>query len=176
MGLYINIRYAKRADLRSIADIYDQAYDEVLSNPDFGDYLRLKRPDQKRIKKWAKGLYSEIRNGNVLFFVAEHGNKIVGFCFVKKKDIPDSEISHVGVLGIRIIADFRGKGFGKLLVKHALEESRGKFDIVEVEIVDINSASKSLFMKLGFKTWGVAPRYIKRGGRYIDLEYMYLKL
>ena len=53
----MEIRNAKKTDLKYIAEIYDQAYDEVASNPNFGDYLRLKRPGAKRIKEWAKNLY-----------------------------------------------------------------------------------------------------------------------
>lgn len=172
----MEIRNAKKTDLKYIAEIYDQAYDEVASNPNFGDYLRLKRPGAKRIKEWAKNLYSEIRRGNVLFFVAEQDNAVVGFCFVKKKDIPDSEISHVGILGIRITKEFRGRGLGEKLVKRALTESSGRFDTIEVGIMSINRASKSLFKKFGFRRWGVAPGYVKRGKIYMDMEYRYLKL
>lgn len=175
-GLFMEINDAKRSDMLGIAGIYDQAYDEIVYNPDFGDYIRLKRPDPKRIKQWEKDLYPQIKNGNIIFIVAKEGPKVVGFCFVRKKDIPDSEISHIGTLGIRISEGYRGKGLGTQLVRRALVRSRGKFEIIEVGIMHINTASKALFKKFGFKRWGIAPGYVKRGKRYIDLEHLYLRL
>jgi len=170
------IRNAKRSDLRHIAEIYDNAYDEIKYNQDFGDYLRLKRPKMDNIQKWERNVYNDILNKNAIFLVALENEQVVGFCFVRKKDIPDSEISHVGILGIRIIKEFRKKGLGTKLVSRILKESKGKFEIIEVEVMAVNKTSKALFNKFNFKKWGTAPRYVKRGKKYIDLEYMYLKL
>ena len=166
---------ASKSDLYDVWYIYDSAYDELAENPDFGDYLRLKRPSRKNIGKWATGAYEGIKSGNILFFVAKEGGKVLGFCFVGKKDVPDSELSHVGVLGIRIRKEFRNRGLGTKLVKYALERGRSKFDLIEIQVMAINKASKALFKGLGFKTWGVAPGYVKRGKRRINLEHMYLK-
>jgi ribosomal protein S18 acetylase RimI-like enzyme len=96
-------------------------------------------------------MLSDMKNGNVLFFVAEEKGEVVGFCFVKKRDIPDSELSHVGVLAIRILKEFRGKGLGTKLVSRALKESKGQFEIVEVYIMSINKASKALFKNLALE-------------------------
>ena len=172
----MQIRNATKSDFVQIHKIYDQGYDEAKENHDFGDYLRLTRPDTKRKRNWTKEMQSDIKKGNVLFFVAEENNSIVGFCYVKKKDIPDSELSHVGVLGIRILKEFRRQGLGTKLISKALNESKGKFEIIEAYIMSINRASKSIFKKFGFRIWGTAPGYVKRGNRYIDMEYMYLKL
>ena len=172
----MQIRNATKPDLIQVHRIYDQGYDEAEEDPNFGDYLRLTRPGTKRKNNWIKEMHSDMKNGNALFFVAEENNTIVGFCFVKKKDIPDSELSHVGVMGIRILKEFRGRGLGTTLVSRVLKESKGKFEIIEVYIMSINKASKALFKKFGFKRWGIAPGYIKRGRRYIDLEYMYLSM
>lgn len=172
----MHIRGARRSDIIGIAKIYDNGYDEVVVNPSFGDTLRLKRPGSARIRKWGRDLYLNMQKGHVLFFVAEENGKAVGFCFVRKKDIPDSEMSHVGVLGIRILPDFRGKGLGTRMVRRALAASRGRFDVIEVSIMSINRASKALFRKFGFRRWGVAPGYVKRGTRRIDMEYFSRRL
>lgn len=172
----MHIRNPSRSDLKYVASIYDEAYDEVKEDPNFGDYLRLKRPKLTNLKDWQDSLYSDIKKDNVKFLVAEDNGKIVGFCFARKKDIPDSEISHVGIVGIRIARGYRGKGLGTQLVGKILKESKGKFEVLEVETMSINKASKALFKRFGFKTWGTAPRYVKRGTRYLDLEYMYLDL
>ncbi len=172
----MQIRNAIKADLKYIAEIYDNAYDEVKHNPDFGDYLRLKRPKTNNLKKWESSLYSNIKAGNILFLVATENGSAIGFCFVSKKDIPDSEISHVGILGIRILPEFRGKGIGTALVNRAIKKSSGKFDCIEASTMSINKPSGALLRKFGFKKLGTFPGLVKRGKRRIDMNYYYLDL
>ena len=170
------IRKVKFSDFKQIVALSDQGWEEVKDNPDFGDYFSLKKPDNRRKAKWSKEMYRQVTLGNILFYVAQEESTIVGVCFVAKKDIPDSEMSHVGVLAIRVAKDWRNRGIGTTLLEYTIRKSKGKFEILEVFPFVLNRGSKKLYKKFGFKRWGVAPRYIKRGGRYIDLEYMYLKL
>lgn len=170
------IRKVKFSDFNQILAISDQGYFEVKGNPDFGDYLRLKKPNSRRKMQWSRYMYGQVNAGNTLFYIAQEEGKIVGFCFVVKKDIPDSEMSHVGVLAIRVDKDWRNRGIGTKLLEHAIKESKGKFEILEVFPFASNTLSKRLYKKLGFERWGIAPGYIKRGKRHIDLEYMSLRL
>ena len=172
----MDVREVKSSDFKSILDIYDQGYEELKEDPDFGDYFRLTRPDAKRKAYWSKCEYEKVHRGDSIFIVAEEGKKIIGFCFVTKKDIPDSEMSHVGVLAIRVAKDWRGKGTGTKLLEYTLNKCRGKFEMVEIFPFKNNLKAKRLYRKFGFRTWGIAPGYIKRGKKYMDLEYMYLKL
>lgn len=172
----MQIRRAEKSDFADIHKIYDQGYDEAEVDPNFGDYLRLTRPDANRKNRWTIEMLSDIKKRNVIFFVAEENGSVVGFCYAKKRDIPDSEMSHVCVLGIRVLKEYRGQGIGTKLVGRVLKECKGRFEIAEVFIIDINKASKSLFRKFRFKACGVAPGFVKRGDRYMNLEYMYLNL
>ena len=173
----MQIRHLQNKDSKGLLALLDQSYDEVKANPDLGEALRLKRPSRRRALEWFRYLYNDsIRKGDCIYYVAVENGRIVGLCYAMKNDAPDSERSHVGTLGIRIAPGWRLKGLGTKLVKEVLKESRGKFDIVDVDIMSINKGSEALFKKLGFKRWGMAPGHVKRGKRYIDLEYMYLKL
>ena len=172
----MKIRKATFKDLRKVLDIYDEGYLEVKENPNFGDYLRLTPPDEKRKKAWIKNQHKYLLNGDIVFSVAEEAGNIVGFCYVIKKDLPDSEMSHVGVLAIRVSKGWRNKGIGTKLLDYTLNGCHGKFDIIELFPFANNIIAKNLYKKFNLKPWGTAPGYIKRNGIYIDLEYMCLDL
>lgn len=172
----MDIRTLRRGDFEGIRRLYDYAHEEAKRDPDYGDYVKLRKPTRKdRVDQFSRWL-REIRNGNMLFYVAEDEGKVIGFCFVRKASVPDSELSHVGILGVRVTKEFRGLGTGKKLIEYALKRSKKKFEIIEVEILSINEKSKHIFRKFGFRTWGVAPGFVKRGDRHIAMEHMYLKL
>lgn len=170
------IRKLRDGDFEGMRQLYDYAHTEVKEDPAYGDWVKLKKPSRKdRLVQFGTWL-KEITRGNMLFYVAEDKGRIVGFCFIKKIVIPDSELSHVGELGVRVAKEFRGNGIGKRLVEHALRMSKDKFEIVDVEILGINKVSKHLFKTMGFKTWGIAPGFVKRKHNYIDIEHMCIKM
>ncbi len=170
------VRPAKRSDFDRVAGIYRAGYGEVKDNPNFGDYLRLKKPTHSTEEKWKKNIYNDIKNGDFVYLVAEERGKILGFCYASKKDVPDSEMSHIGSVGIRVVKNYRGKGIGTQLLKKLIEKCKGKFDILEINVLRNNKKAIKLYKKFNFKTWGIAPNYVKRGKRYIDMEYLCLKL
>lgn len=170
------VRNLKSKDFGDILQIYDEAYDEVLEDPNYGDVLRVKRPTAEAGRKWAKRTYENVMNGDILFSVAEHNKKVVGFCLIRKREIPDMETSHVGVLAIKVRRSMRGHGIGTKLISHALKRANGKFEIVELNVMGINKRAIKLYKRFGFKQWGVAPGFVKRGKRRIDLVYMHKKL
>ena len=172
----MRIRPARNSDLKEVTGIYDEGYEEIKTNPDFGDVLRAKRPSPERKKEWAAQKAREMRHGDTVFMVAEERGVIAGFCFVKKMDTPDSEMSHVGVLDIRVRQGYRNLGIGTRLMAETLKRCRGRFEILELFPLRINSIAIAMYRKFGFRTWGVAPGFVKRGKKYIDMEHMYLKL
>lgn len=169
------IREAKARDLAGIARIDAESYDEVKADPNLGITLRLKKPGGDAIRRWTGITAERMRKGEILYDVAEENGDVVGFCFVASKDV-NSEASHVGILGIHVAKAHRGKGLGTMLIKHMLSRCAKRFDVVEVSVFKLNGRARKLYTRLGFRRWGVAPEYVKRGRKYIDLEYMYLKM
>jgi L-amino acid N-acyltransferase YncA len=172
----MEMRKLRWEDFDDLLELYETGYTEIKSNKDYGDYVYFKKPKLSfRMEKFATD-YKNMIKGNILFYVAEVNGKVVGFCVVRKKDIPDSEISHIGILSIRMAKEWRGKGIGTKLLKYTISRCKDKFEILEANVFFFNKTSVSLFKKFGFETWGTAPRYVKRGKRYIDVEYMSLRL
>jgi RimJ/RimL family protein N-acetyltransferase len=171
----VTIHKANAKDLDAVNSIYAEAYTEVKSDPMFGDYLYIKKPDRKSNDVLKKRIYADIKKGNCIFNIAEENGKKVGFCFVTRK-IAGSELSHVGILGVRVLKDWRGLGIGSDLISKTLNDAKGRFEIIEIYVLGFNTGAKRLYRRLGFKRWGIARRYMKRNGKYYNLEYMYLDL
>ncbi len=172
----IKIRDAKPSDSKFVSYLISSDRKDSEKNPNFGDYLFIKRLSGSQLSERFRSRYKDYSSGNAVFKVAECEGKVIGYCFVRKKDIPDSELSHVGVLSIRVGSKFRRKGVGTMLVRDSLKECKSHFEIIELNFLAINSIARRLYRKFGFKKWGIGPDFVKRGGRYIDMEYMYLQL
>ncbi len=166
------VRQATPNDLKQVFDIYMEGYDEE----GFGDVNRLKKPSPRARPAWIRRLLGEIRGGHLLFLVAVEGKRVAGFVFAKKKDIPDSELSHTAILGMRVTREMRGRGIGTRLMREIIKRSKGRFEILELGVMSSNKIAKGLYLRFGFKRWGRAPRAVKRGSRYIDMEHMSLIL
>ncbi|MCL5675295.1 MAG: GNAT family N-acetyltransferase [Candidatus Marsarchaeota archaeon] len=172
----VKLRQLERRDLPTLKAIFQNEYKEVTRHSDYGIPLRLRKPTSKELEERIEDAYKSTLSHDNFYYVIEADGKIAGICNIVKKDIPDSEMSHVGILGITILEKYRGMGLGTKLMKYALEHCRNQFKIIELSVFASNEAAKRIYEKFGFKTWGIAPGYVKRGRRYIDMEYMYLKL
>lgn len=170
------LRNLKKSDFKSIAKAYEYTYEEVSENPNFGDWIRRKKPSHTYFIKWISNLYNDVKKKKAVCIVAEVNGEVAGFCIVRNIDSPESERSHVGILHIRVIKKWRGKGLGTKLMKEAIFKSKNIFEIIDLYILHPNKIASHIYKKLGFRRWGFAPGHLKRGKKYIDLEHMYLKL
>src|SRR5687767_361854 len=86
-------------------------------------------------------------------FIAVVDGRVVGWCDVLP--VPRPACAHCGVLGIAIIADYRGKGIGTALMRSAIDASRA-FGLTRVELTvrEHNTSAIALYMKMGFEVEG----------------------
>jgi ribosomal protein S18 acetylase RimI-like enzyme len=86
--------------------------------------------------------------GNPLF-VALDAERVIGWCEVRREQLPGRE--HSGVLGVGVRAPFRGAGLGRRLMEIALAAAwlRG-FARIELWVRSPNAAAIGLYRKLGF--------------------------
>ena len=171
----IRIRKATKRDFGSVLRLNRTAYKEAASNPDFGDWLLLKKPSRVNMLKWFTKLLVDVRKGNAIYFVADFDGQIAGHCFVRRLE-PGSELSHVGELAILVDNNYRRKGIGTKLMDYAIRQSKGKFERLRLSVFATNKIAKKLYKSWGFKRFGTEPRAVKRGMRYIDLEHYCLDL
>ncbi len=74
-------------------------------------------------------------------------------------------------ISIYIDSNFRGKGLGKKILKHAIEKApEYGFKTILGFIFAHNKPSLKLFYHFGFEEWGVLPKVAQLDGIEIDLK------
>lgn len=170
------IRELKWEDMDDIIRNYYSYYDEVeKENPDLGLVLYMERPDYASEIGWFTSLYRDVMSGIAKCLVAEEDSRVVGICDVHSKR-PKSEIGHVGVLGLAIVKDYRGRGIGKALLEGMLKACRGTFEILNLDVLANNNIARELYRKVGFVDVGTQPKALKRNGKYYSEISMYIDL
>ena len=66
-------------------------------------------------------------------------------------------------------------GIGTALMKDLVKRSKGRFEILVLDVMSINKAAMGLYKKLGFKVYGTLPKGYMRQGRRIDHTLMYIR-
>jgi len=94
------------------------------------------------------------------------------------RDQPEKQRHRGHVWGVYVTPDARGKGVARRLMEALIERAHG-IDAVEQLVLSVTttqSAAVSLYHTLGFRSFGIEPRALKIGDRYMDSEYMLLML
>jgi ribosomal protein S18 acetylase RimI-like enzyme len=119
-------------------------------------------------------LRRNIRKGHPQY-VALSGVKVVGWCDALPIDRPTR--AHTGVLGLAVLAEFRGRGIGTALLRETLNGARA-FGLTRVElgVRAGNAHVVPLYERFGFVREGVQKNAIRLDGEYEDLICMALLL
>ena len=79
------------------------------------------------------------------------------------------KMRHKGVLwGVYVTETARGFGLGRAVVEATVAEARQQVAQLMTSVSTGNQAALDLYLSLGFQPWGVQPRALKVGERYID--------
>ncbi len=72
----------------------------------------------------------------------------------------------------------RGKGIGRALMQEAIQRAKvlPGLDSITLSVVTTNPVARQLYLSLGFITYGVEPRVLKIGDRFLDMEMMLLDI
>ena len=80
------------------------------------------------------------------------------------------------VVQVYVDSNYRGQNIGEKLIRRVLEYAFALDGIEQVQLSVIagNQTAIKLYEKIGFKTFGVQPRYFKVGETYMDQQFMQL--
>ncbi len=171
------VRNVAWSDFPELREIYYLLYEERDQGFPIGITLFADRPSLVDEIDWFAGGYRHVLAGEDLWSVAEIDGHVVGACTIQRLGRgPGSEHGHVGVLGILVHREHRGKGVGSALLDHALAAARGRFDLVRLSVFSVNTGARRLYERFGFVVSGHVPRGVKRGSEYLDEEEMVLLL
>jgi ribosomal protein S18 acetylase RimI-like enzyme len=86
---------------------------------------------------------------------------------------------HKGTIwGMYVIPEMRGRGIGKALMTRAIAHAASLPGLVQIHlaVVSTQDAPRHLYRSLGFEVYGVEPRALKVGDRFLDEDLMILRL
>jgi ribosomal protein S18 acetylase RimI-like enzyme len=80
--------------------------------------------------------------------------------------------------GMYVPPEARRRGIGKALLEEAVNRARALTDLEDLILAVTvgNKCARSLYVRAGFMSVAIDPRYIKVGERYFDIEWMQLRL
>ena len=104
-------------------------------------------------------------------FVALSGVAVVGWADVTPVDIP--ECSHRGILGMGLLAPFRGQGLGERLLQACIAQApRAGLAKIELTVFSANARAIALYRKAGFADVGFIRDYRRVDGNTFDAMLM----
>ncbi len=81
------------------------------------------------------------------------------------------------VWGVYVTRDWRGKGVARTLFAELMRKAHAQPDLEQIILkVGQDNAAKRLYLSLGFEPYGLEPRALKIGDRYVDQDLMLLNL
>ena len=121
-----------------------------------------------------KGRISAVA-GNKFVVGAFADGRLVGTAgFFRDPGLKERHKGHVW--GVYVTAAARGKGIGRRLMAALIERARAIDGVEQVVLSVTQGVAAELYRSLGFRSFGVEPRALKIGERYLDEEYMVLRL
>lgn len=117
-----------------------------------------------------KFVLENIAKGNPQFVVMADGS-VAGWCEVVRLD--RTAHAHAGVLGMGLLAPFRGQGHGRRLIETTLQAARlAGFSRVELTVHADNPHAIALYERVGFVREGIKRRAMCIDGRFGDVIMM----
>jgi RimJ/RimL family protein N-acetyltransferase len=108
-------------------------------------------------------------------FVAEVDGRVIGACDISPRQA--TGFTHVGVLGMFLLPEWRARGIGRQLLEACLSAARSAgLERIELEVFADNEAAIQLYEAQGFVREGRKVHGRKFEGRYQDVLLMALAL
>jgi ribosomal protein S18 acetylase RimI-like enzyme len=103
--------------------------------------------------------------------VAVSAGQVVGWCDIVPK--PRPIYAHVGVLGMGLLPEFRGRGLGDRLIRQTLAAARAfRLNRVELSVRENNAGAVALYKRVGFEVEGLQRNATKVDGAYENVVLM----
>ena len=123
--------------------------------------------DAPPIEKTIAFIEENIKDDNAHFVVVVD-DKVVGWCDVCPLNNRPTT-THVGVLGVGLLPEFRGKGIGRELMQKTIAKAKAKgLTRIELTVREKNLNAIALYKKLGFVTEGLKRNCSRIDGVYLN--------
>lgn len=170
-GISYLIRYPKRTDIQEFWRYINELSKEKTFISFQGEEISLK---DERI--WVNSSLKKIREKKSVQLVVEIEGRIMGVSGIDTKGRVNH---HIGIFGISVDREIRGKGIGKKLMEMVLEETKKNLKhikIIHLECFATNDTACSLYKSFGFKEYGKLPKGIAYKDGFVDEVLMYKEI
>lgn len=115
---------------------------------------------------WIGTLLANVEKEKMVAVVAEVEGKFAGSCEITPKR---GYSSHLGSLGISLLAEYRDAGIGQEMMLEAERQVRRLgVEVIDLEVFESNARAIHTYEKIGYKITGKIPEALKYGGKYLD--------
>jgi L-amino acid N-acyltransferase YncA len=153
----IVLRPATAADTAAICRIYNQGIEDRLATLE----TELRTPDERRQWLAARGPRHPV-------FVAETDEMVVGWSSLNVYN-PRPAYRYVADFSIYIERGWRGKGVGRRLLEHLIEQARAlDYHKMMLSTFPFNASGVALYERMGFTQAGVFHEMGLLDGRWVD--------
>ncbi len=145
--------------LREHPEFFGRAYEEAETLEEMAEQLRTRH------------------DGRESFILGAFQDELVGITSCSR----DRGVKHrhkALIWGMYVAPEARGRGIGRTLLREAIRRARAwpGLEQVVLGVATHNEAARALYRSCGFEVFGVEPRALKVGARYVDEEHMVLRL
>lgn len=89
-------------------------------------------------------------------WIARDGGQLVGAYYVKPNFV--GRAAHIANAGYFVLSSHRGRGLGRRLVQHSLQEARHLgFDAMQFNLVFASNPARQMYRQMGFQEIGRIP-------------------
>lgn len=167
-GTDIVIRHCRRDDVEKLLEFINTLSREQTYIIFQGEQMTLEEES-----RYVEGYLKKVEEHRAVKLLVFHKDELIGVGDITPKERAED---HIGVFGLTIKKEWRGKGIGKFLMQKVLIEAEKH--IVGMKIVTLgvyanNPIAKNLYLKMGFIEYGLLPGGVKRRGEFVDHIYMY---
>ena len=122
--------------------------------------------DEEDQIEWWKNLHKKKNDQRYVICFAEKTEEIIGRLRIQNINWLHKNCE----IGLDILPEYRGKGFGKKSYEMVLEFLFNQYNMhmVYLKVADFNPNAKKLYEKVGFKKTGRLPQFYYRHGKYWD--------
>lgn len=169
-GERVAFRYPRASDLEGLFELVNAIVDDkaMVSSQT--------KKTKKEERAWLVSILKNIKKKEGIYLVVEIGGKIMGNAGVERHK--ESSRKHVGVFGIMLRREIRGKGIGEKLLRCIIDEAKKvlKVKIITLEVMGSNKVAQHLYEKCGFRVVGTIKSGVRHYDRYEDDVLMVLSL
>lgn len=167
----LNLRPPRPSDLHAL-----HAYINTLSQEHTFIRFQGEEVTLSEEQEYLTNLLKKINEHKTAHLLAFLDDQLIGVASV---ELQANIESHIGLLGITIANEHRGKGYGKTLLTEILAAAQAQLPglrIITLGVFANNPAAVHLYATFGFTEYAKLPDGIKHNGVFVDHVYMYKRI